>query len=276
MPAPPLRLLAILAHPDDETLGLGGTLARCASEGVETFLLTATRGQAGRFRELRKGEHGHPGPERLGEIREAELRKAAAVLGVRDVSLLDYMDGRLDEADPLVAIARIAAHIRRVRPHVAVTFAQDGAYGHPDHIAIAQFATAAAVAAADPAHAPGDAAPHALAKFYVIAWPAPTWSAYEAAFKKLTTTVDGVERQAHPWPDWQLTTRIDTRAHWPTVWQAVLCHDSQVANYGSLGSLSAEHHEGLWGWQTFYRVFSTVNGGRKRETDLFEGLREMA
>jgi hypothetical protein len=57
------------------------------------------------------------------------------------------------------------------------------------------------------------------------------------------------------------------------VWQAVQCHVSQVANYGTLGALSPANHEGLWGWGTFYRVFSTVNGGRAREDDLFAGLR---
>ena len=77
MPAP-LRLLAILAHPDDETLGLGGTLARYASEGVETFLVTATRGQAGRFKELKKGEPGHPGPDALGAIRSRSSKPPPA------------------------------------------------------------------------------------------------------------------------------------------------------------------------------------------------------
>ncbi len=271
MTPPPLRLLAVLAHPDDETLGLGGTLARCAADGVETYLVTATHGQSGRFRDLRPGDAGHPGPERLAAIREAELRSAARVLGVREVHLLGYVDGKLDDADPREAIARIAEHVRRIRPQVVVTFAQDGGYGHPDHVAIAQLTAAALIAAADPAH-PGEA-PHAVAKFYFMAWPAETWGAYQEAFKKLTSTVDGIERQANPWPEWQLSTRVDTRAWWPIVWQAVLCHDSQVANYAGLGALSPEHHEGLWGWQTFYRVFSTVNGGRAREDDLFAGLR---
>jgi len=268
-----LRLLAIMAHPDDETLGMGGTLARYASEGIETYLVTATRGQAGRFRELKRGEPGHPGAEKLGTIREQELHAAARVLGMREVALLDYMDGQLDKADPHEATAQIARHIRRIRPQVVVTFAQDGAYGHPDHIAICQFTTAAIVVAADPARTDLGHAPHAVSKLYLMAWNEGAWAAYQEAFKKLTSTVDGVERQANPWPDWQLTTRIDTRAYWPTVWRAVQCYESQVANYATLGTLSPESHEGLWGRDTFYRVFSTVNGGRARETDLFEGLR---
>jgi len=92
--------------------------------------------------------------------------------------------------------------------------------------------------------------------------------------RKLVSIVDGVERQATPWPEWALTTTIDTRRFWPTVWRAVSCHESQMAAYEQLQSVAPEHHEALWGSQSFYRAFSTVNGGRTRETDLFEGLRD--
>ena len=149
----PLRLLAVLAHPDDESLGVGGTLAKYAAEGIDVFLLTATRGDAGRFRGHRPGAPGHPGAEALGAIREAELRAAATVLGVREVALLDYGDSLLDRAHPREIVAAIASHLRHVRPDVVVTFGPDGAYGHPDHVAISQSTTAAIVAAADPAFA---------------------------------------------------------------------------------------------------------------------------
>jgi LmbE family N-acetylglucosaminyl deacetylase len=271
--ADPLRLMTVLAHPDDESLGMGGTLVRAAAEGIETYVVTATRGQSGRYKEHRKGSPEHPGPERLGELREAELRAAAKVLGVREVTLLDYMDGDLDRVDPREAVTKIAAHVRRVRPQVVATFAPDGAYGHPDHIAISQLATAAMVAAADPAHAPGGAKPHAVAKLYYMAWPEPALAAYQEAFKVLTSTVDGVTRVVQPWPEWAITTVVDTRAHWERVWRAVSCYESQIANYERLAHLSPASHEALWGWQSYYRAFSTVNGGRARETDLFEGLR---
>jgi LmbE family N-acetylglucosaminyl deacetylase len=270
------RLMAVLAHPDDESLGVGGSLAKYASEGVEVFLLTATRGESGRYRGYPSGDSRHPGPLALAKIREAELHDAASVLGMREVSLLDYHDQRLDRADPREAVAGIVGHLRRVRPDVVVTFGPDGAYGHPDHVAISQFTTAAIVASADPAFTfAGIAtatAPHAVSKLYYIAWPETAWAAYQAAFRKLTSTVDGVERQATPWPDWAVTTAIDTRPFWTTVWRAVSCHESQIAAYERLKELSPQHHEALWGRQSFYRVFSTVNGGRVRETDLFEGI----
>src|SRR5262245_35489906 len=269
-----LRLMAVLAHPDDESLGFGGTFARYAHEGVETYLVTATRGEAGRYRGQRDGNH--PGPEALGKIREAELRAAAAVLGIREVSWLDYHDGQLDRVDAVEAVQRIVTHLRRVRPAVVMTLGPDGAYGHPDHIAISQFTTAAVVAAADPAFATEQQStrlpPHAASKLYYVAWPKTTWAAYEEALKKLTSTVDGIERQAIPWPDWEITTAIDTRAYWPTVWKAISCHDSQIGAYERLKNVSPLHHEMLWGSQSFYRAFSLVNGGRRQETDLFEGI----
>jgi LmbE family N-acetylglucosaminyl deacetylase len=87
-----LRLTCVLAHPDDESLGTGGALATCAREGVETYLVTATRGERGRFGTATE----RPAPSVVGRVREAELRAAAQVLGVRDVRLLDYGDGDLD------------------------------------------------------------------------------------------------------------------------------------------------------------------------------------
>ncbi len=261
MPAP--RLMAVLAHPDDESLGVGGTLAKYASEGTDVFVLSATRGDRGRYRDYRFGDPQHPGSSALAAIRERELRAAASMLGVRDVAFLDYRDQELCQANPPDVIAAIVEHLRRVHPDVVITFGPDGAYGHPDHIAISQFTTAAVVAAADPA----------ISKLYYIAWPESTWAAYQSAFKKLTSMVDGVERQVVPWPDWAITTVIDTRRFSQTVWQAISCHESQMSVYTQLEHLSPQHREALLGVQSFYRVFSTVNGGRARETDLFEGVR---
>src|SRR6476619_4367892 len=102
MPAP--RLMAVLAHPDDESFGVGGTLAKYAAEGVDVFLLTATRGGGGRFRGHRPDERQHPGSIALAAIREAELGAAAAALGVREVVHLDYPDQQLDAAPAAEAI----------------------------------------------------------------------------------------------------------------------------------------------------------------------------
>ena len=265
-----LRLLGIFAHPDDETLGTGGTLAKYGAEGVETYVLTATRGQGGWFGD----PDDYPGPDRLAAIREVELREAARVLGVREVRVLDYVDGELDKADPATVIAQIVSYIRRVRPHVVLTFGHDGIYGHPDHIAISQFATAAVLAAAGP-HGAGENGdrPHAVSKLYYRVASRPFIEAYEAAFGELTMEIDGERRSSQGWPSWEITTRVDTAAYWEQTWSAVESHRSQLPGYERLKELPPAHHQSLWGIQEYYRVLSLVNGGRDVESDLFEGLR---
>ena len=265
-------LMVITAHPDDETLGFGGTIARYASEGVDVALVTATRGDRGRWRGIAPGSPGHPGAPALARIREAELRAAAAVLGLRTVDVLGHPDGHLDQVDPQRLVSDLVGHVRRARPTVVLTFGPDGAYGHPDHIAVSQSALAAVLAASDSTHIDDGQAPHAVSKVYFLAWPASAWAVYQAAFKRLVSTVDGVERQAVPWPDWAITTSIDTRHVAARVHDAVLCHASQTAAYQGLLDLSSEMLEELWGRQSFYRALSTVNGGRATEQDLFEGI----
>ncbi len=271
MLASELRLMAVLAHPDDESLGTGGALAKYAAEGVATYLVTATRGERGRFGDSKVS----PGPEIVGRTREAELLAAAGELGLKEVKFLDYPDGALDKVGTAEAIAKIAGHLRRVRPHVVITFAPDGAYGHPDHIAISQLTTAAIVCAADPQFGLRSALgePHRVAKLYFIAWSTGKWAAYQAALRKLVFKVDGEERQAVPWADWAITTVVDTNHVWPAVWRAVRCHKTQMTIYSKLEELPEEHQRSLFGTQEFYRAFSIVNGGRAQESDLFEGLR---
>jgi LmbE family N-acetylglucosaminyl deacetylase len=269
--------MAVVAHPDDESLGFGGALARYAEEGVDTFLVTATRGERGRYFGHRPDTPEHPGHAELAQIRERELHAAARALGVRDVTVLGYEDQHLDRVPVAEAVTEIVKQLRRVRPHVVLTFAPDGAYGHPDHIAISQLTTAAVLAAVDPGFAgglPALGSPHGVSKLYYLAWNARAWAAYQAAFKTLTSSVDGVIRQATPWPDWALTTVIDTRRSWPAVWRAVSSHQSQVGAYVALKDLDPSDHEALWGSQSYYRALSLVNGGRQRESDLFEGVEE--
>ena len=124
-------LLAVFAHPDDESIACGGLLALCADRGVRVSLLCATHGE----------NNGGVRDEVWFEQRARELHAAAAVLGVHDVILLDYRDGFLPWASDLSD--RIEEEIRRVRPDVVVTFGKDGLYWHPDHIAICEATTAA-------------------------------------------------------------------------------------------------------------------------------------
>lgn len=268
MEADALRLMAVLAHPDDESLGVGGTLAAYAAQGVEVSLVTATRGERGRFY---TGEN-RPSDLEVGKFREDELRRATRELGVRDVTILDYQDGSLDDADPQCVVHDIVAEIRRIRPHVVITFDPFGAYGHADHVAISQLTTTAVFAAAG-VGSPDRFPPFAVSKFYYFVNEVRRWEVYQRAFKRMTSRVDGAERGIVAWPSWAVSAEIDTRPFVSTAWRAVCQHESQLAVYAKLGELIADEHDVLWGWGTFYRVFSRVNGGRARERDLFAGLR---
>lgn len=130
----PPTLMAALAHPDDESFPIGGTLAKAAAAGRQVHLVVATRGEAG-----------IPGKS-AGEtavIRETELRRACAELGVQQLTFLDYLDGELANVQDRIGIARLLDLMRQSRPDVVITFGPDGISGHPDHLAVHRWTTAA-------------------------------------------------------------------------------------------------------------------------------------
>ena len=265
-----LKLLAVFPHPDDETLGLGSTLARYSAQGIETYLVCATRGERGWF----ASEGPDPGLEEVARIREAELRCAAEHLGIHEVSFLDYIDGDVDRADPEEIIGKLVSHLRRIKPQVVVSFGSDGAYGHPDHIALSQFTNGALVCAADRNFVDVNVqAPHRVLKFYYMVDSLEIVGAANKAFGGIRMEVDGVTRQHVGWEDWQITTRLDNRDYLDRVQKAIHCHKSQLPGYGPVAEWSFAELGPIFGTGSFYRAFSLVNGGRKTETDLFEGLR---
>jgi LmbE family N-acetylglucosaminyl deacetylase len=166
------RLMAVMAHPDDETFGVGGTLALYARRGAEVRLVCATRGEVGSAPPDRKG---FPS---VGAMREAELRCAAEVLGLTDVHFLGYRDsgmrGSQDNlhpqalaAAPLAAVAgEVARYFRIFRPQVVITFDRIGGYGHPDHIAAHRATVEAFRLAGDPAFPLDGLAPYEPQKLY--------------------------------------------------------------------------------------------------------------
>lgn len=127
-------LLVVLAHPDDESFPMGGTLAKYAAEGVRVVLVSATRGEAG----LAGMSHAE-----TARCREAELRAATRILGVSRLEFLGYVDGEFDRADEEEVIAKLLEIFQQERPNVILTFGPDGISGHPDHIATYHFVTRA-------------------------------------------------------------------------------------------------------------------------------------
>jgi LmbE family N-acetylglucosaminyl deacetylase len=266
----PLKLLLILAHPDDESLATGSTIAKYASEGIQVYLICATKGERG----WTGDEKDNPGMTAVGQIRAEELRSAAETLGINKVYFLDYLDGDLDQANSAEAIGRIVTIIREIRPQIAITFGPDGVYGHPDHIAISQFATGACTLAADSSYEDaGNHPPHRISKFYYFLNSKKLVDNYVGVFGNIQMEIDGSPRSFISWDDWVFTAVIDGSAYWRTALKAVNCHRSQVGIYGDLNKLSKERSLDLWGKRTYYRVFSLANGGRKVESDLFEGLK---
>jgi LmbE family N-acetylglucosaminyl deacetylase len=171
------RLLAVLAHPDDETFGMGGTLALYARRGAEVRLVCATRGEVG------DAPPGLKGFASVGEMREAELRCASGILGLAGVDFLGYRDSGMPgspdnthpqalAAAPLDTVARaVALHIRRFRPQVVLTFDPIGGYRHPDHIASHRATVAGFKLAADPAVPLENAAPYSPQRMYFHTFP---------------------------------------------------------------------------------------------------------
>lgn len=127
-------LLVVLAHPDDESFPIGGTLAKYSAEGTKVVLICATRGEAG-IPDM--------GPADASQLRERELRCAIQALGLAEIRLLGYQDGRLSEAGEEQVVDRLVNLINDVRPEVLVTFGPDGISGHPDHVAISRLTTMA-------------------------------------------------------------------------------------------------------------------------------------
>lgn len=159
------RILCVYAHPDDETFCSGGTLAKYAEQGAELMVISATRGQAGQIQDSAAATR-----RTLGAVREKELRRACKHLGVQQVECWDYMDGQLQDANPVTLIGDVVRAIRRFRPDVVLTFDPTGAYGHPDHIAISHATTRACTVSNDPnaypEHRTDGLHPHAVPRLY--------------------------------------------------------------------------------------------------------------
>jgi LmbE family N-acetylglucosaminyl deacetylase len=275
-------LLAVLAHPDDETFGVGGTLALYSRRGVEVHLVCATRGEVGAAPPELLG-----GYASLADLRENELRCAAALLGLASVIFLDYRDSGMPgspdnhhpqalAAAPLEEVtARVAHWIRRLRPDVVITFDPQGGYRHPDHIAIQRATEAAFFAAGDLATASEGPAPHAPSKLYYHTFP-------RGAIRFLVTVMRLVGKNPRKWGrnhdidlveiasvEFPVHARIDIRPVMDVRAQASACHASQGGQAG--GRITRWISRLLGGRETFMRAHPPAARG-VREHDLFEGL----
>jgi len=231
------RLLAIFAHPDDESFGTGGTLAHYAGQGVRVGLVCATRGEAGEISDPTLAT-----PENLAQVREQELRCAAQTLGVRDLFILDYRDSgmagtpenehprALVQADAEKVVGELVGVLRRFRPQVVITFEPNGGYGHPDHIAIHKHAVAAFHAAAEPTRFPQGGEPWQAERLYYTAIPRSFYIKMRDHLVAAGVDINQFERFENGvigWPDEDITAIIDVSDCIDTKWQALNCHRTQ-------------------------------------------------
>jgi len=229
-------LLAVFAHPDDESLASGGLLSWCAARGARVSLLCVSRGEAG------------TGPGNLGDIRTGELRDAAAALGLTDVTLLHHPDGMLPWLDAGVLASDVLEAITIARPDVVVTFGEDGLYWHPDHIAV-QEATREAIATL------GVSAP---ALFYVTMPPGQMEAVLAAAGPRLAPAsrrdllgiADAAAFGAAAQPP---TLVLHTGGFAARKLAAIRCHRTQVAG-GPFDQLSAQEAVALLGVEHYRRA----------------------
>lgn len=230
-------LLAIFAHPDDESFGTGGTMARYAAQNVRTGLVCATRGEAGEISDPSLATQ-----DSLAQVREDELRCAAQALGVGELFVLDYRDSgmagmpenedprSLVKADAEEVVGDLVAIIRRFRPTVVVTFEPGGGYGHPDHIAIHHHTVAAFHAAADPTQFPSASEPWQAERLYYTAIPRSFFVKMREHLVTAGVDISEFERfdsDVIGWPDEDITAVIEVSDCIDAKWQALNCHRTQ-------------------------------------------------
>ena len=242
-------LLFIFAHPDDESFSVAGTACRYAEEGVRLTLVTATRGD--------KGKCGNPPActtEELPRVREAELRAAAEIIGIKDVRVLDYKDRELASAPVKEMRSHLVRVIREARPQVVVTFDPHGANLHPDHVAISRFATDAVSAAADPRWYREAGEAHSVSR---LLWTTPG-RFYELA------------RLDNPGGEPGVDFLLDNRRWWKKKAEALRAHRSQNIQIDEL-FFNVTDTERVLSLEAFRDAWQTAPKERPR-LDLFEGL----
>ncbi|PFG20430.1 mycothiol S-conjugate amidase [Serinibacter salmoneus] len=291
------RLMAVHAHPDDESSKGAGTMARYAAQGAEVLVVTCTGGERGDVLNPRL-QHDPRAQEDLPALRREEMAAAKAALGVEQV-WLGFVDSGLPEGDPLpplppgcFALApleetsrALVAHLRSFRPHVVLTYDENGGYPHPDHIMTHVVTMAAIEAAADPAAFPELGEPWEVPKVY-----------YHVSFSRdrllALHEAMGAEGIESPFGDWvarwdgrgsrTVTARIDVHEFFPQRDAALLAHATQIDPDGFFFAVPREIEARVWPWEEFELVRTTLAGQATAaagapavedlEDDLFAGV----
>jgi mycothiol S-conjugate amidase len=282
--------MAVHAHPDDESSKGAATMARYVREGADVLVCTLTGGERGDI--LNKAMDRPEIRADLPAVRRAEMARARQILGVRQ-QFLGFTDSGLPQGDPkpplpegcfalepLESAARpLVQAVREFRPHVMLTYDENGGYPHPDHIMTHNVSVAAFEAAADPDAYPGCGQPWQPLKMY-----------YFATFHKARITALHAEMQRRglesPYTEWlerweddparpplEITTRVQCSDYFGIRDQALLAHATQIDPAGSWFRCPLEVQRAAWPTEDFHLARSLVDT-EKPEDDLFAGIRE--
>jgi mycothiol S-conjugate amidase len=289
-----LRLMAVHAHPDDESSKGAATMARYVDQGVDVLVVTCTGGERGSI--LNPALQGRADiEENISQIRQAEMRRAREILGVRQ-AWLGFVDSGLPEGDPLpplpegcfglqpveLAAERLVAQIREFRPHVITTYDENGGYPHPDHIMCHKISVAAFDAAPE-----GDAYPDAgdpwqpLKLYYDVGWSRERMTALHSAMleRGLESPYEEVMKR---WAetDWKrrepnITTQVHCAEWFERRDAALIAHATQVDPDGWFFKVPLDVQREAWPTEDFELARSLVETSVP-EDDLFAGVREKA
>ena len=291
----PRRLLLVHAHPDDETIGTGATMAKYAAEHVSVTLVTCTLGEEGEVLVPELASLAADRDDALGQHRVGELAAAMEALRVTDHRFLGGAGRWRDSgmmgtpandrpecfwrADLGEAVRELVAVLREVRPQVVVTYDSNGGYGHPDHIQAHRVTVASVDAAADASYEPALGEPWHVDKLY---WTAVPKSVLQAGIDQLEEAgdtsffgVDSADDLPFGNPDEEVTTEVDASAHLDAKVAAMRAHRTQIAVDGPFFALSNGVGQRAFGVEHFVLARGPRGDGAGpygREQDLFAGL----
>lgn len=293
---PARRLLLVHAHPDDETINNGATMAKYVAEGAKVTLVTCTRGEEGEVLVPELAHYAAAETDQLGQHRETELADAMAALGVRDFRFLGAPtkkwrdsgmmgtepNNRSDvfwNADLDEAAGYLVKIILETKPQVMVTYDEFGGYGHPDHIQAHRVAMRAAELAADPAHTGGES--WNIEKIYWNITPRSVIEEGMAKMKEIGSDFFGTENVDDlPFvkPDEFVTALVDGTPQIEAKMAAMRAHPTQIALDGPFFALSNNLGNQVWG----HEYYTLVKGEKSepfdeqdRESDLFAGVKQL-
>jgi mycothiol S-conjugate amidase len=283
-----LTLMTVHAHPDDESSKGAGTVARYHGEGVRTVLVTCTGGEAGDI--LNPAMDRDDVKADLVGVRRRELDRAAAIIGYDEVVMLGYRDSGMPDTEPNAhpgafanadlddAVGRLVAVIRREKPQVIITYAdnQQG-YPHPDHIRVHDISVPAFDRAGDPAAYPEAGPPWQPLKLYYVVWSKDRLEKMHQRFGELgLESPFSAEWFDRPWLDDRITTEIDVSAYGHIRGRALLAHETQVDPDSKMWFGLPEDEMARINSAEHYILARSLVDSPTPENDMFAGVREGA